>query len=109
MTSSVSDLAQKIQGLFGVTLSAIIQSCTTLLVGVIIGLIYSWRIGLVGLACVPLACTLAFSGSSLNLLTGITVSSGLVRLKVVTLKVCLRVLMPLACLADWCDRMRKYA
>jgi ATP-binding cassette subfamily B (MDR/TAP) protein 1 len=44
-------------------------SCFTILVGVIIGLSYGWRVALVGTACIPL-----------------TVAAGFVRLRVVVLK-----------------------
>ena len=69
LTSSVSDWAQKINGLFGVTAGVIIQSIFTLIGGAIIGLCYGWRVSLVGIACMPL-----------NILAGV------VRLRVVVLK-----------------------
>lgn len=69
LTSSVSDWAQKINGLFGVTAGVIIQSIFTLLGGAIVGLCYGWRVSLVGIACMPL-----------NILAGV------VRLRVVVLK-----------------------
>ncbi|BGP31976.1 hypothetical protein JCM10296v2_003755 [Rhodotorula toruloides] len=69
LTNQISDLATKIFGLFGVTQGVIIQSVFTLISGAIIGLIYSWRVALVGIACMPL-----------------TLSAGIVRLKVVVLK-----------------------
>ena len=55
--------------MFGVTAGVIIQSLFTIFVGAIIGLAYSWKIALVGIACIPL-----------------TLSAGLVRLRVVVLK-----------------------
>ncbi|KAM0787890.1 hypothetical protein ACM66B_003940 [Microbotryomycetes sp. NB124-2] len=69
LTSTIADWAQKIQGLFGVTAGVIIQSLFTILSGVIIGLCYSPKIAAVGIACIPL-----------------TLSAGLVRLRVVVLK-----------------------
>ncbi|GJE98503.1 multidrug resistance-associated ABC transporter [Phanerochaete sordida] len=69
LTSSLSDNPQKIHGLAGVTLGAIIQSAATLIIGVILGIIFAWKLGLVGLACVPLV-----------------VSAGFIRLHVVVLK-----------------------
>lgn len=69
LTSSLSDNPQKIHGLAGVTLGAIIQSASTLIVGVILGIVFAWKLGLVGLACIPLV-----------------VSAGYVRLHVVVLK-----------------------
>ncbi|KAI5480306.1 ATP-binding cassette, subfamily B (MDR/TAP), member 1 [Pseudohyphozyma bogoriensis] len=69
LTSAISDWAQKINGLFGVTMGVIIQSGFTLLGGSIIGLSYGWRVSLVGIACFPF-----------------TIAAGLVRLRVVVLK-----------------------
>ncbi|KAI0697870.1 P-loop containing nucleoside triphosphate hydrolase protein [Cytidiella melzeri] len=69
LTSSLSDNPQKVYGLAGVTLGAIIQSGSTLIIGMIIGIAFAWKIGLVGLACMPLV-----------------VSAGFVRLHVVVLK-----------------------
>lgn len=59
----------QIFGLFGQTQGVIIQSLFTLVAGAIIGLCYSWKIALVGIACMPL-----------------TLSAGIVRLRVVVLK-----------------------
>ncbi|KAH9984144.1 P-loop containing nucleoside triphosphate hydrolase protein [Russula vinacea] len=53
IVSKLSDGPQKIFGLAGVTLGAIVQAFSTLAVGLIISLIYIWKVGLVGLACVP--------------------------------------------------------
>lgn len=69
LTSALSDNPQKIHGLAGVTLGAILQSASTLVVGIILGIIFAWKLGLVGLACVPLV-----------------ISAGFVRLHVVVLK-----------------------
>ncbi|KIO12002.1 hypothetical protein M404DRAFT_994061 [Pisolithus tinctorius Marx 270] len=69
LTSRVNDSPQKIEGLAGVTLGAIIQAITTLIGGSIIGLAYAWKPALVGMACVPLLF-----------------SAGFVRLRVVALK-----------------------
>lgn len=88
LTNKIGDIATKVYGLFGVTQGVIIQSmvrggrptrsacfadilCSqfTLISGAIIGLCYSWRVALVGIACMPL-----------------TLSAGIVRLKVVVLK-----------------------
>lgn len=49
--------------------SSIIQSAATLVIGVILGIVFAWKLGLVGLACAPLV-----------------VSTGFVRLHVVVLK-----------------------
>lgn len=69
LTSSLSDNPQKIHGLAGVTLGAIIQSASTVVIGIILGIVFAWKIGLVGLACMPLV-----------------ISAGFVRLHVVVLK-----------------------
>ncbi|GAA5912585.1 hypothetical protein JCM5296_000742 [Sporobolomyces johnsonii] len=69
LTAMISDLAQKILGLMGVTQGTIVQSVFTLIAGSIIGLSYAWRVALVGIACIPL-----------------TLSAGIIRLKVVVLK-----------------------
>lgn len=69
LTSDLSDNPQKIQGLAGVTLGAIVQSIATLAAGFTLGLIFAWKLGLVGIACTPLV-----------------VSTGYVRLRVVVLK-----------------------
>lgn len=69
ITSNLSDQPQKVQGLFGVTLGSIIQSCATLVGGCIIGLAYGPLLALIGIACIPLV-----------------VSAGYIRLRVVVLK-----------------------
>ncbi|KAJ6559121.1 P-loop containing nucleoside triphosphate hydrolase protein [Mycena vulgaris] len=69
LTSTLSDNPQKVNGLAGVTLGAIVQSCATLVAGAIIGLAVIWKIGLVGIACTPFL-----------------VSAGYIRLRVVVLK-----------------------
>ncbi|KAL6304388.1 P-loop containing nucleoside triphosphate hydrolase protein [Sparassis latifolia] len=69
LTSTLSDNPQKVNGLAGVTLGAIVQSMATLATGTIIGLAIAWKLGLVGLACTP-----------------ILFSAGFIRLRVVVLK-----------------------
>ncbi|GAA6048222.1 hypothetical protein JCM3770_006486, partial [Rhodotorula araucariae] len=69
LTNAITDRATKIFGLFGQTQGVIIQSMFTLVSGAIIGLCFSWKIALVGIACMPL-----------------TLSAGIVRLRVVVLK-----------------------
>ncbi|ESK90451.1 multidrug resistance protein 1 [Moniliophthora roreri MCA 2997] len=69
LTSDLSDNPQKVNGLAGITLGAIVQAAATLIGGVIVGVVFAWKIGLVGLACTPfLVCT------------------GYIRLRVVVLK-----------------------
>jgi ATP-binding cassette subfamily B (MDR/TAP) protein 1 len=69
VTSNLSDHPQKVQGLFGVTLGSIIQSLSTLVGGIIIGLCYAPLLALVGMGCIPLV-----------------ISAGYIRLRVVVLK-----------------------
>ncbi|OCF58535.1 ATP-binding cassette, subfamily B (MDR/TAP), member 1 [Kwoniella mangroviensis CBS 10435] len=69
VTSNLAENPQKVQGLFGVTLGTIVQSCATLLGGCIIGLCFGPLLALIGIACIPLL-----------------VSGGYIRLKVVVLK-----------------------
>ncbi len=53
LTSTLSDNPQKINGLAGITLGAIVQSVATLIIGSVIGLSFNWQVGLVGIACTP--------------------------------------------------------
>ncbi|KAI0267305.1 P-loop containing nucleoside triphosphate hydrolase protein [Gloeopeniophorella convolvens] len=69
IVSNLSDGPQKINGLAGVTLGAIVQAFATVVAGLIIGLIFIWKVGLVGLGCIPLL-----------------LSTGYIRLRVVVLK-----------------------
>ncbi|KAG8687043.1 GTPase-activating protein [Ceratobasidium sp. 423] len=69
LTSTLSDNPQKVNGLAGVTLGAIVQSIACLIGGSIIGLAYGWKLALVAIACIPLL-----------------VSAGYIRLRVVVLK-----------------------
>ncbi|KAI0032067.1 P-loop containing nucleoside triphosphate hydrolase protein [Vararia minispora EC-137] len=69
LVSNLSDGPQKVNGLAGVTLGTIIQCASTLVLGVVLGLVFIWKLGLVGLACIPLV-----------------VSTGYIRLRVVVLK-----------------------
>ncbi|KAI0261288.1 P-loop containing nucleoside triphosphate hydrolase protein [Gloeopeniophorella convolvens] len=69
IVSSLSDGPQKIYGLAGITLGAILQSLATLVVGILLGLVFIWKIGLVGIGCLPFV-----------------LSTGYIRLRVVVLK-----------------------
>lgn len=69
IVSGLSDGPQKINGLAGITLGAIIQALATLIAGFTIGLIFIWKVGLVGFACIPFL-----------------MSVGYIRLRVVVLK-----------------------
>lgn len=66
LTSNLSKHPQNISGIAGVTLGTIIQSCATVLIGVIIGLSFGPKLAAIGIACIPLL-----------------VSAGFIRLKVV--------------------------
>ncbi|KAG6837188.1 hypothetical protein H0H93_013415 [Arthromyces matolae] len=49
LTANLSDNPQKVNGLAGVTLGAIVQSIGTLVAGAIIGLAFVWKLGLVAI------------------------------------------------------------
>ncbi|KIK80729.1 hypothetical protein PAXRUDRAFT_833366 [Paxillus rubicundulus Ve08.2h10] len=69
LTANLSENPQKINGLAGVTLGAIVQSMSTLIGGSAIGLAYAYKPALVGMACIPFL-----------------MSTGFIRLRVVVLK-----------------------
>ncbi|CCA75810.1 probable Leptomycin B resistance protein pmd1 [Serendipita indica DSM 11827] len=69
LTSSLSQNPEKISGLAGVTLGAIVQAIVTVIGGSVIGLAYGWKLALVGIACIPFV-----------------ISAGYVRLRVVVMK-----------------------
>ncbi|KAG2338495.1 P-loop containing nucleoside triphosphate hydrolase protein [Suillus weaverae] len=69
LTSNLSDNPQKINGLAGVTLGAIVQAIVTVITGSVIGLSYAWQPALVGMACIP-----------------VLISTGYIRLQVVVMK-----------------------
>ncbi|KAI6112070.1 P-loop containing nucleoside triphosphate hydrolase protein [Pisolithus croceorrhizus] len=69
LTSRINDDPQKVQGLAGVTLGALIQAITTLIGCLIVALAYAWKPALVGMAGFPFVF-----------------SAGFVRLRVVVLK-----------------------
>ncbi|KAF8892354.1 multidrug resistance protein 1 [Gymnopilus junonius] len=60
LVAKLSDNPQKFEGLAGVTLGAIIQGISTVITGSILGLIFVWRIGLVGMACMPLLISIGY-------------------------------------------------
>ncbi|KAF9242527.1 P-loop containing nucleoside triphosphate hydrolase protein [Melanogaster broomeanus] len=69
LTANLSENPQKINGLAGPTLGAIIQAIAALIGGSVIGLAYAYKPALVGIACMPFL-----------------VSPGYIRLRVVVLK-----------------------
>uniref|UniRef100_A0A8H7Y479 P-loop containing nucleoside triphosphate hydrolase protein n=1 Tax=Psilocybe cubensis TaxID=181762 RepID=A0A8H7Y479_PSICU len=60
LTSQLSDNPQKVDGLAGITLGALVQACATLIAGSVLGLAFIWRIGLVGIACTPALVTVGY-------------------------------------------------
>jgi len=54
LTSQLSENPQKVNGLAGITLGAIVQSIATLIAGSILGLCFIWKVALVAIACIPL-------------------------------------------------------
>ncbi|KAJ2922300.1 hypothetical protein H1R20_g14801, partial [Candolleomyces eurysporus] len=69
LTANLSENPQKVNGLAGVTLGAIVQAFATVIAGSIVGLIWIWKLALVAIACTPLL-----------------LSTGYIRLHVVVLK-----------------------
>jgi ATP-binding cassette subfamily B (MDR/TAP) protein 1 len=69
LVSNLSDGPKKVNGLAGVTLGTIVESCSTLVVGIVLGIVFIWKVGLVGMACIPLVF-----------------SAGYIRLRIVVLK-----------------------
>jgi len=69
LVSSLSDAPQKVYGLAGVTLGALVQSIATIIGGSIVGLAFGWKLALVGMVTIPFV-----------------VSAGYIRLRVVVLK-----------------------
>ncbi|KAG8754579.1 GTPase-activating protein [Serendipita sp. 396] len=53
LTSGLAQNPENISGLAGVTLGAIVQAIFTIVGGSIIGLVYGWKLALVGIACIP--------------------------------------------------------
>ncbi|KAJ7270236.1 multidrug resistance protein 1 [Mycena rebaudengoi] len=53
LTSNLSDHPQKVKGLIGITLGAIIECVSTLTTSWVVGLIFAWKLGLVGIVCSP--------------------------------------------------------
>ncbi|KAF8627411.1 hypothetical protein AX17_006226 [Amanita inopinata Kibby_2008] len=69
LTSNLSDNPQKVNGLAGITLGAIVQSISTIIFGSVLGLAFAWKLGIIGIACTP-----------------VLISTGYIRLRVVVLK-----------------------
>lgn len=60
LTSALAENTQKINGFIGVSLGTIVQSIATLIVGIIIALIYGWKLALVVIACIPFTLCAGF-------------------------------------------------
>lgn len=60
LTSILAKEARAIEGLGGATMGQIMQSMTTLIGGIATGIPYSWRVGLVALATVPVVLGCGF-------------------------------------------------
>ncbi|KAJ2914638.1 hypothetical protein MD484_g5775, partial [Candolleomyces efflorescens] len=61
LTANLSENPQKVHGLAGVTLGAIVQAITCVVVGSILGLIFIWKLALIGIACAPLLLTSGYA------------------------------------------------
>uniref|UniRef100_A0A8H8CEK7 P-loop containing nucleoside triphosphate hydrolase protein n=1 Tax=Psilocybe cubensis TaxID=181762 RepID=A0A8H8CEK7_PSICU len=60
LVGQLSENPQKVEGLAGVTLGAFVQTFSTLITGSLLGLIFVWKIGLVGIACTPALVTVGY-------------------------------------------------
>ncbi|KZP29744.1 P-loop containing nucleoside triphosphate hydrolase protein [Athelia psychrophila] len=60
LTSRLSDNPQKVNGLAGVTLGTIVQSFAIVIAGSVLGLIFVWKLALVGIACMPLVISAGY-------------------------------------------------
>ncbi|GAA5897581.1 hypothetical protein JCM6882_003523 [Rhodosporidiobolus microsporus] len=60
LTSAISSWPEKINGLLGATAGLVFQSLSTILVGIIIALVYAWKVSLVGIACLPFTLSSGF-------------------------------------------------
>ncbi|KAF5346861.1 hypothetical protein D9756_010551 [Leucocoprinus leucothites] len=61
LTARISGDPKKVNGLAGTTLATIIQGIATIAAGVIAGLAIVWKVGLVGLACMPILLTVGYT------------------------------------------------
>jgi ATP-binding cassette subfamily B (MDR/TAP) protein 1 len=49
LTANLSDNPQKVNGLAGATLGAIVQSILTVVAGTVIGLVFIWKVALIAI------------------------------------------------------------
>jgi len=54
LTAKLSENPERVNGLAGMTLGAIVQAISTVILGSILGLVFIWKVGLVGIAATPL-------------------------------------------------------
>ncbi|KAM6491113.1 multidrug resistance protein 1, partial [Amanita muscaria] len=60
LTATLSDNPQKINPLAGITLGTIVASISTIVAGSAIGVAFVWKIGLIGIACMPAVLTTGY-------------------------------------------------
>ncbi|TFK71922.1 P-loop containing nucleoside triphosphate hydrolase protein [Pluteus cervinus] len=53
LTVGLSEKPQKVNGLAGATLAAIVQNIATIIIGSVLGLVFVWKIALISIACLP--------------------------------------------------------
>ncbi|CAE6541707.1 unnamed protein product [Rhizoctonia solani] len=61
LTSTLSENPQKVHGLAGATLGAILQSIISLVGASVIGLAFGWKLSLVAIACFPLVISAGYT------------------------------------------------
>jgi ATP-binding cassette subfamily B (MDR/TAP) protein 1 len=81
LTSKLADQPQKVQGLAGVTLGTIVQSISTIVTGMIIGLIYGPKLAAIG-KCLSMVSRLVLIPSKGIACIPLLVSAGYIRLRV---------------------------
>ncbi|CEP00952.1 hypothetical protein PBRA_008264 [Plasmodiophora brassicae] len=54
LTANLSSDAQRVQGASGSTMATLLQVSTTLVGGIVVSLVYGWKLALVATACLPL-------------------------------------------------------
>jgi ATP-binding cassette subfamily B (MDR/TAP) protein 1 len=86
LTSKLADQPQKVQGLAGVTLGTIVQSISTIVTGMIIGLIYGPLLALIGIGKSAFSRrslqSVAYCRSVISACIPLLVSAGYIRLRV---------------------------
>jgi len=49
----LSDNPQRVNGLAGITPGAILQGIATVILGSVLGLVFVWKVALIGITCTP--------------------------------------------------------